>query len=47
VVSADESDAIRIADFEAEEEEEGFERVEAAIDKVAWEVLGEVRGVSA
>jgi hypothetical protein len=36
VISADQGDAIGIANFEAEEEEEGFERVEAAIDKVAW-----------
>jgi hypothetical protein len=36
VISADQGDAIGIADFEAEKEEEGFERVEAAVDKVAW-----------
>jgi len=35
VVSADESDTIGVANFEAKEEEEGFERVEAAVDKVA------------
>jgi len=35
VVSADESHAVGIADFEAEEEEEGLEGVEAAVDEVA------------
>jgi hypothetical protein len=34
VVSADESDAIGVANFETEEKEERFERVEAAVDKV-------------
>jgi hypothetical protein len=39
VVSADQGDAIGIADFEAKKEEEGFERVEAAVDKVAYKEL--------
>jgi hypothetical protein len=34
VVASDESYPIGIAYFEAQQEEEGFERVEAAIDKV-------------
>jgi hypothetical protein len=38
VVAADQRYAVRVADFEAEEEEEGFERVEAAIDKVAYTI---------
>ena len=37
MVAPDECDAVWVADFEAEEEEEGFERVEAAVDKVAHE----------
>jgi hypothetical protein len=36
VVAADQRHAVRVAHLEAEEEEEGFERVEAAVDKVAW-----------
>lgn len=35
VVATDEGDAVGVADFEAEEEEECFERVEAAVDEVA------------
>lgn len=35
VVAADQGYAVGVADFEAEEEEEGFKRVEAAVDKVA------------
>ena len=35
VVPADQRQPVRVADFEAEEEEEGLERVEAAVDKVA------------
>jgi hypothetical protein len=35
MVPADEGNAIGVADFEAEKEEEGLEGVEAAIDKVA------------
>jgi hypothetical protein len=35
VVAADERHAVGVADFEGEEEEEGLDRVEAAVDKVA------------
>ncbi len=37
VISADEGDAIGVADFEGEEEEEGFDGVVAAVDEVAEE----------
>lgn len=37
MVSANEGDAVGVAYFEAEEKQEGFERVEAAVDKVACE----------
>lgn len=41
VVTADERHAVWVADFEAEEEEEGFEGVETAVDEVAHEeVIG-------
>jgi hypothetical protein len=36
VVAANESDSVWIPDFEDEKEEEGFDRVETAINKVAW-----------
>lgn len=36
VVAADEGDAVWISDFEGEEEKEGLDGVEAAVDKVAW-----------
>lgn len=36
MVSANECDSVGVSYFEAEEEEEGFERVEAAIDEIAW-----------
>jgi hypothetical protein len=42
VVAADEGDAIRVADFEAKEEKEGFEGVEAPVHEIAHE---EVVGV--
>ena len=35
VVAADEGDALRVADLQGEKEEEGFDAVEAAVDKVA------------
>lgn len=35
VVSANESDALWVTDFEGEKEEEGLYRVEASIDEVA------------
>jgi hypothetical protein len=35
VVASDERDAVGVADFEAQEEEEGFKRVEAAVNEVA------------
>ena len=35
VVPANQRYAVWVADFEAEEEQEGFERVEAAVDEVA------------
>lgn len=41
MVAADEGHAVWVADFEAEEEEERFERVEAAVYEVAWFVLVE------
>ena len=34
MVAANECDAVRVSYFEAEQEEEGFEGVEAAVDKV-------------
>ena len=37
VVTPDESDAVRVAGFQAEEEHERFEGVEAPVDKVAHE----------
>jgi len=37
VVAADERDAVRVADFEREEEKERFDAVEAAVDEVAQE----------
>ena len=36
MVPTDEGYAIGVAYFEAEEEEEGFERVEAAVNEVAY-----------
>jgi hypothetical protein len=36
VITPDKGDAIGVADLKAEEEEEGFEAVETAVDKVAW-----------
>ena len=39
VVAADQRYAVGVADFEAEEEEEGFERVEAAVNEVACGVV--------
>ena len=38
MVAADQGDAIGMANFKTEEEKEGLERVEAAVDKVAWRV---------
>jgi hypothetical protein len=35
MVSTDKCDTVGIADFETEKEEEGLERIEPAIDKVA------------
>jgi hypothetical protein len=35
VVASDERDAVGVADFKAQEEEEGFKRVEAAVNEVA------------
>lgn len=36
MVPSDECYAVWVSNFEAEEEEEGFERVEAAVNEVAW-----------
>jgi hypothetical protein len=36
VVAADEGDAVWIPHFEGEEEKEGLDGVEPAVDKVAW-----------
>lgn len=47
VVAADERDAVWVAHFEAEEEEEAFERVEAAVDEVAHEEVVCVGDVTA
>lgn len=47
MVPADQGDAIGIAHFQAEEQEEGFERVEATVDKVAHEQVVCVRDVAA
>ena len=38
VVAADQCYAVGVTDFEAEEEEEGLERVEAAVDEVALSI---------
>jgi len=46
VVAPDECYAVWVADFEAQEEEEGFERVEAAVDEVAWMLLALVSHLS-
>jgi len=35
VIAADESDAIWVTDFQTEEEQEGFQRVEATVYKIA------------
>ena len=40
VVATDEGDALGVADFEGEEEEEGLDAVEAAVDEVAWRAAG-------
>ena len=37
MVASYECDSVWVADFEAEEEEEGFERVEATVDEVTHE----------
>lgn len=37
MITPDQGDSIGVADFEAEEKEEGFERVEASVDKIAHE----------
>jgi hypothetical protein len=36
VVAPNEGDAVWISDFEGEEEKEGLDGVEAAVDKIAW-----------
>ena len=46
MVAADEGDAVGIADFEAEEKQEGFERVKAAVDEVAHEEVVGIRHVA-
>jgi hypothetical protein len=38
VVAADQCYAVWVANFKAEEEQEGFERVEAAVDEVAYTI---------
>lgn len=43
VVAADQGDSVWVADLEREEEEEGFERVEATVDKVAWSPIESAR----
>jgi hypothetical protein len=47
VVAANQCDSVWVSYFEAEEEEEGFERVEAAVYEVAWTVISflSARGV--
>jgi hypothetical protein len=35
VVAPNERYAVGVADFEAEEKEEGFERIEAAVDEIS------------
>lgn len=47
VVPSDEGDPVRIADLEAEEQEEGLERVEASVDEIAHEKVVCVRKVAA
>jgi L-ribulose-5-phosphate 3-epimerase UlaE len=39
VITADECYSVRIADFEAEEKEKGFEGVEASVDEIAHEKI--------
>mmetsp|Transcript_6233 Transcript_6233/g.18937 ORF Transcript_6233/g.18937 Transcript_6233/m.18937 type:complete len:205 (-) Transcript_6233:40-654(-) len=43
VVASNESDAVRVANLESEKQEEGFDTVEASIDKVAHEEVVRVR----
>jgi hypothetical protein len=40
MIATDEGDAVRVSDFEDEQEEECFDRVEATVDKVTWEGKG-------
>lgn len=40
MVSANESDAVRIAHFERQEEEKGFDAVKSSIHEVSWIVDG-------
>ena len=47
MIAADEGDAVGVADFEAEEEQERFEGVEATVDEVAHEEVVGVRHVAA
>mmetsp|Transcript_22016 Transcript_22016/g.45016 ORF Transcript_22016/g.45016 Transcript_22016/m.45016 type:complete len:282 (-) Transcript_22016:30-875(-) len=47
VIAPDERDAVGVADFEGEEEEEGFDGVVAAVDEVAEEEVVFVGGVAA
>jgi hypothetical protein len=47
VVPADQGHAIWISDFEAEKEQEGFQRVEPAVDEVAHEQVIRVWHVAA
>lgn len=47
VIATDKGDPVRIANLEAEEQEEGFERVETPVDEVAHEEVVRVRDVTA
>ena len=44
MVVPDESHSLGLADFQREQEEEGFDRVESAVDEIACELEDEVRG---
>ncbi len=47
VVATDERDAVGVSDFEAEEKQEGFQRVEATVNEVPHEEVVGVRHVAA
>ncbi len=45
VIPSNEGDTVWVSDLEDEQEEEGFYRVEAAIDKITWEGMASLVGM--